>query len=72
MGRRPRWMKSVKARYLLQGQTSRPPASGGRYILGGLITLVGAGIVLAAIPGWMYLLLFGAGILGAGVYVLKS
>lgn len=69
--RQPRWMRGLKTKSMfgMSGPKKQPLNHG---LTGILLCLLGAGIILAALPGWVYLLLIGFGVLSVGLLMLRG
>ncbi|AZR72454.1 hypothetical protein BBF96_03080 [Anoxybacter fermentans] len=69
MFRKPYWMRRwrIGFRYRLMRKNLFF-----KNIFGVFLCLIGLGVILAAIPAWLYLVLFGTGILFSGFVILQK
>lgn len=65
--RQPRWRRGLKAKSMLSFNGA---PSSDRWP-GILLCLLGGGLILAALPGWVYLLFVGAAVLYGGMLKLR-
>lgn len=68
--RQPRWMRGMKTKSMFNFNSAGKQSP--IHLIGIFLCLLGAGMILAALPGWVYLLLAGAGVLFMGILTLRS
>lgn len=74
MGRKPRWKKGLRHKFHLGYRQSfhRSSVNSSQNIFGGVLCLMGVGMTLAVLPGWVYLFLLGGGIFAGGLLILQK
>ena len=69
MSRRPHWRRGLRSviRYYPYQRSSV-----WKKIFGGILCLIGFGVILASVPGWLYLLCLGAGLVLCGMWIIQG
>lgn len=68
MSRRPHWRRGLRSiiRYNPYQRSSFL-----KKVIGGVLCLIGFGVILASVPGWLYLLCLGAGMVICGMLIIQ-